>query len=471
MQRRHFLWSAAATLGATVAPPLILTGAQAQAAPTFKALVCIFLYGGNDGMNMVVPRDTTRYTQYFNVRNPGGLALPQGALVPVGTDYGLHPAMSALAPAWAEGALAPVFNVGPLFQPLTKAQFRNPAGTGKTLPDSLFSHSDQQIQWETGHHDVYLSTGWGGRAAQARTSTVMSVGGNGRFGLSDSSAPLVLPGPGSSFGIEGYFGGTQHGRRRTALDALYAEADTHQLHGAYAAQQRDAFSVATLLEPTLRINPGDNPGESINTAFAPVISGSGLTSGLANQLYQIAKIIKYRSTAAPMSVGTERHVYFATLGGFDTHGDQVASGSPQTGQHADLMKELADAMAAFHNAMKAEGLGNNVVQFTQSDFGRTFVPNSSRGTDHAWGNHQLVVGGGVNGNATFGTYPALLVRGPDDVGQDSWENEGRWIPTTSVDQYAATLLKWSGLNDVQLGAVLPNLGNFSTRDIGFMKPA
>ena len=468
MKRRHFLASAAA-LGAA-ASPLLLTGAQAQAVD-YKALVCIFLYGGNDGINMVTPRDATRYGQYAAVR--GQLALPQAQLFSSGSgwgvDYGLHPSMSALGTAWTDGALAPVFNVGPLYQPLTKAEFRAAPNNGKIVPDSLFSHSDQQTLWETAYHDVFKPTGWGGRAAQTRPTTVMSVGGNGRFGISELAAPLVLPGPGSGFGIDGYFGGNQ-AMRRTALDTLYAQADTPILHNAFAGQQRDAFSVATALAPTLQITPGNTASEPINAAFAPVTSGGNLTSGLARQLYQIAKLIEYRSSL-PSSIGSTRHVYFATMGGFDTHGDQIA-GNSLTGDHANLMKELADASAAFYGAMKTLGLVNNVTTFTQSDFGRTFAPNSSNGTDHAWGNMQLVLGGSVIGTSSYGAYPELRIHGANDVGQDSWENEGRWLPTTSVDQYAATLLRWWGLNEGQIDGVLPNLPNFgSARNVGFMKPA
>lgn len=466
MQRRHFLVSAAAaSLAAATGPTLIPTAVQAQAVD-YRALVCIFLYGGNDGLNMVTPYDTTRHAMYSAVR--GAVALPRASLVQLNADYGLHPSLAALGTAWTEGALAPIFNVGPLFQPLTKDEYRNFRARGKTVPDSLFSHSDQQIQWETAHHDILLRTGWGGRAAQARSSLVVSVGGNGRFGLSDMAAPLVLPGPGSSFGIEGNFA-NQNARRKTALELMHAEAAEQTMHNAFATQQRDAFTVADRLAPTLRINPRDNASEPINAAFAPLIDGNrNLTTGLARQLYQIAKLIEYRSTA-PLSVGSTRHVYFAQLGGFDTHGDQVASGDATAGQHAGLMKQLGDAMACFYQATKDLGLAGNVTTFTQSDFGRTFASNSSLGTDHAWGNNQLVMGAGVVGG-THGAYPELVLGGPDDVGVADWEKQGRWIPKISVDQYAATMLRWWGLDDSQVRGALPNLGNFgSSAYLNFMR--
>jgi uncharacterized protein (DUF1501 family) len=470
LQRRNLLLSTlSASLGAASLPALMSASAQAQTGG-YKALVCIFLYGGNDGLNSITPRDSTRYAQYSSVR--GNLALPQGSLVALNADYGLHPALSALSTAWNDGAMAPLFNVGPLYEPLTKDQYRNARAQGKTIPDNLFSHSDQQNLWENGRHEVTERTGWGGRAAVLSNTVVMSMGGNARFGLSDQGAPLVFPGPGSTFGVDSW-GWDPDNKRRNALTALYADASTNALHGAYAKQIRDAVDLSAALGATLKINPKDNPSEPINAAFkgAGLIDGNNkLTSGLAGQLYQIAKLIEYRA-GLPAGIGQGKHIYFAQLGGFDTHGDQVMSSDVLGGTHARLLKQLGDASAGFYAAIKALGLSSNVTTFTQSDFGRTFKPNSSYGTDHAWGNNHLIMGGAVKGSTTYGTYPTLTLGGPDDVGLQDWEKQGRWIPKTSVDQYAATLLRWWGLNDAQLGSVLPNLKNFSQSDIGFMKPA
>jgi uncharacterized protein (DUF1501 family) len=189
-----------------------------------------------------------------------------------------------------------------------------------------------------------------------------------------------------------------------------------------------------------------------------------LTTEIARELYQVAKLVASNAT-----VGGNRQVFFTSMGGFDTHGGQVVSGAPTTGIHASLLKDLSDAMAAFSKAMDAVGLGNAVTTFTESDFGRTFLPNSSLGTDHAWGSHHLVMGGAVRGGATYGTYPDLTLGGVNDVGTNTWEQQGRWIPTTSVDQYAATLLGWFGASDGQNGTILPNLANFgSARNLGFV---
>jgi len=188
-----------------------------------------------------------------------------------------------------------------------------------------------------------------------------------------------------------------------------------------------------------------------------------LTTSLAKQLYQIAKMVFRRDT-----VQGSRQVFFAQMDGFDTHANQLVTGAPTEGEHARLLKQLGDALGAFYAAMKAIGMSDAVTTFTQSDFGRTFTPNNSTGTDHAWGNQHLVIGGAVKGGTTYGTYPELTPGGPDDVGVDPWERHGRWIPTTSVDQYAATLLGWLGLNDTQLLGVLPNLKNFPTKKLGFV---
>lgn len=475
MDRRRWLRRSALGLaGAFGTGSLVnlLSATRPAFAADYKALVCVFLYGGNDGLNMVVPSDATRHAQYSAVR--GALALPRTALVGLsGSDYGLHPAMTALAPAWQAGQLAPVFNVGPLVQPLTKSQYRALPDSSPSLPDSLFSHSDQQILWETGTGDALTRTGWGGRAADtlATVNPVISVGGNGRFGLSALQAPLVLPGPGATFGTYGLqpsdLQWAPNAARKAALDALYAsgtvDALGSDLASSYGRLQRDAFTVSQRLGSIVAAQPGGS-SPAIDAGFAPVIANGRVAGGLAQQLYQVAKLIEANAT-----VQGNRQIFFAQLGGFDTHGNQVVGGDPLSGDHARLMKALADALGAFQAALNNLGMGAQVTTFTQSDFGRTFKPNNSLGTDHAWGNQHLVMGGAVHGGSTYGTYPTLALGGPDDVGQNSWELQGRWIPTTSVDQYAATLLHWFGASDGQLDTILPNLPNFGgARTLGFV---
>ncbi len=469
-QRRNFL-RRSATLGAALGLGTLgsLATLRSARAAEYRALVCVFLYGGNDGNNMLVPIDATRNAQYSALR--GGLALPRSAVLPLGTsDFALHPSLAALQSVWNEGKLAPLFNVGPLYAPLTKAEYRAAADSSALIPDSLFSHSDQQVLWETGGTDAQGRTGWGGRAAQAMATAnpVISLGGNGRFGLSATATPLVLPAPGETFGAYGLQSAdltwTPNALRKSAIDALYAASADVTLANAYQSQQRDAFAVSTRLSALVDIEPGDaGASAALNTAFAPLISGGKLTTPLGRQLYQAAKLIEGRATAQG-----DRQIFFAQQGGFDTHGNQVAQTSVE-GEHARLLKQLGDALACFHNAMKAIGMADAVTAFTQSDFGRTFAPNNSAGSDHAWGNHHLVLGGAVRGGQTYGTYPTLVLGGPDDVGVETWERQGRWIPTTSVDQYAATLLAWFGADAATLDGVLPNLRNFgSRRNLGFV---
>ena len=437
-------------------------------AADFKALVCIFLYGGNDGMNTVVPMDAERYAAYAKVR--AGLALPQSALGRLGSsDFGLHPALAALNPLFAANKLAVQFNVGPLHAPLTKAQYRADAGRTVLTPPSLFSHSDQQVLWESASTDAQSRTGWGGRSAAAMgmASPVISVGGNGHFGLSELAAPLVVPGPGDGFGAAGLSAADiawkPNALKLDAVKALAEQASDTDLAVAFQKQQHDGMALSEQLGPLVKRKPGEaGSNAAIDAAFAPLIANGNVTTGIGKQLYQAAKLLDVRAT-----LGGTRQIYFAQLGGFDTHGGQVGA-DVLTGTHAALLKQLGDALACFQAALTSLGLAESVTTFTQSDFGRTFKPNNSSGTDHAWGNHHLVLGGAVKGGF-YGAYPALALVGPDDVGVDSWEQQGRWIPTSSVDQYAATLLAWMGASAGQLDTLLPNLANFgSAKTLGFV---
>lgn len=460
LTRRGLLrWSAAAsTLGLGTAANLLLAPRTAWAAD-YKALVCVYLQGGNDGLNTIVPTDG-RYTQYSTVRK--GLALPLGSLAGLGSSgYGLHPALAPLIPIWNAGRLATLFNVGPLAQPLNKAAFLAASAGSSVLPQNLYSHSDQEVLWQAATANSLTRTGWGGRTADVlgTVQPVMSMSGNAVFGLSSSRSPLVLPGPGGTFGVTNLDAAwTPYQRRKAALQALIADAEQDTtLARAFAGQQRDALAVSAVLAPIISQQPGGTDASSIaiDGAFAALISGGKVQSNLGRQLYQAAKLI-----AANATVGGNRQIYFAQMGGFDTHSNQASPSDPAQGTHADLLAELGQALAAFHQAMANLGLGQQVTLFTETDFGRTFVPNNSLGTDHGWGSMQFVLGGAVAGGS-YGSYPALQPGGADDVGSHSWDSQGRWIPTTSVDQYAACLLRWFGASDGQLAGILPNLANFS----------
>jgi uncharacterized protein (DUF1501 family) len=469
VSRRRFLGGGAAlaaAFGTAGVAPLLLAPRPAHAAD-YKALVCVFLYGGNDGLNTIVPNDATRHGQYSTVR--GGLAIPRASLVDlVGTSYGLHPSLAALEPLWREGRLAALMNVGPLFAPVTKTEFRAAAANSPLLPDNLYSHSDQQVLWETASTDAFTRTGWGGRASDtlATLNPVISVGGNGRFGSASVRSPLVLPGPGSTFGVQGLqpqdLGWAPVAARKAAMDALNAASQDVALADAYASMQREALAVSARLGGLVQRQIGSTA--AIDTAFAPLRGADGrITTDLGRQLFQVAKLIEGNAT-----VQGNRQIFFAQIDGFDTHGNQLVTGSPTTGAHARLLQEVGDATAAFYRAMQALGMADAVTLFTQSDFGRTFKPNNSTGTDHAWGNEHFILGGAVRGGV-HGRFPELALGGPDDVGVDAWELQGRWIPSTSVDQYAATLLGWFGATDTQLDQILPNLRNFgSARRLAFL---
>jgi uncharacterized protein (DUF1501 family) len=441
----------------------LIWAASDAMATDYKALVCVSLYGGNDGLNMVVPTDTVRYGQYSAVRQT--LALPQTDLLPLdGEPYGLHPALRALHPLWAQGRLATIFNVGPLSTPLSKAQYRAAPPNSGLVPCGLYSHSDQQTLWENGTSDPLVRTGWGGRAVDALSmaTPVVASGASGRFGLSSRSGPLVVANPGTVFGaieLANEPWRTQYRQplaRANALRSLYAQPQDSVLGQAYADIGKASFEVSERLAAIVAVQPGEagaNP--AISAAFSSLLVGGKISTAIGRQLYQIAKLVASNST-----VGGNRQIYAASQRDYDTHGSQ-AEGGPSTGIHANLLKDLGDATTAFDQAMRNLGLGDSVTLFTQSDFGRTFKPNKSGGTDHAWGNHHLVLGGAVRGGRSYGAYPELVLGGADDVGVENWELQGRWIPTTSVAQYAATLLKWFGASPSELDSILPNLRNFS----------
>jgi uncharacterized protein (DUF1501 family) len=459
---------------AALAGSLGLPERSARAAD-YKALVSVFLYGGNDGMNTVTPTDASRHAAYAGIRGP--LALPRGALLGLsGTDLGLHPALSAIAPMWNQGRMATVLNVGPLWGPSTKTELRGAAEGSALLPDALFSHSDQQVLWETSHTDAMTRGGWGGRITEqmALPDPVISLEGNHRFGVGELRSPLVLPGPGELFGVYGMEASSENwapwAARNTALRGLYEDAQGNVLADAFATQQRHAFEVSSRLGALVERMPG-NAGSvaAIDDAFAPLLNAQGtFTTRLAGSLYQAAKLI------ADSAGRSGRQIYMLGQDGYDTHGQQVGN-DPLSGNHADLLKELGDSLAAFHRAMATLGLDGQVTTFTQSEFGRTFVPNNSAGTDHAWGGMHLVLGGAVRGrgvagsSGVFGRYPELVPGGPDDIGLHDWERQGRWIPTLGVDQYAGTLLRWFGATPAQIATVLPHLANWGSAPLpGFL---
>jgi uncharacterized protein (DUF1501 family) len=475
-ERRQFLkqlTGGAATLAIGAGASLSVQTAAVGQAADYRALVCLFLYGGNDGLNTIVPLDDSvanaGYSAYAAGR--GNLAIARSSagvqgLVPLsGSRFGLHPSLAPLAAVWEDNAMGLVHNVGPLAKPMTQAQYVawRDQNDHTLVPESLFSHSDQQRQWENGASTTIAQTGWGGAAAEANDfAQVVSFAGNTRFGTGLRHNELVLPEPGGTFGLSGYWNGSQPNARRAALMALMGESSANQIHAAYSAQQREAITLSGRLEATIKLKPGDAGSiPSLNSAFTNL--AAPYNTRLSKQLYQVAKMVEASGRSA---LGGTRHIFFVSLGGFDTHSNQLT-------QHANLLKDVGNSVAAFYTALKQMGLSDKVTLFTASDFGRTFKTNSSGGTDHAWGNEHFVVGAGVNPKVAVGQYPQLSNGGPNDAADPtkSWEFQGRWIPSLGVSQYAGSLLKW--LNpQTNLVSVLPGLSGFggaAGADIGLMK--
>jgi uncharacterized protein (DUF1501 family) len=448
MQRRSFLRHAGALAGSAALGQLGLIASRAATPSDYKALVCIFLYGGNDTNNMIVPLDTAGYANYAQIR--GYLALPQADLLPLtvtgGTPvYGLHPSLPGLASLWSSGSLAVVANVGTLVQPLTKTQYLS---TTTVKPESLFSHIDQQHQWQASISSTSSSnSGWGGRLSDQLASLnvnssvppMISTGGNNLFVTGAASQALVIPTSGS-FGLNGFSTSGADAARRSALEQLLGVDQTINLNQAAQTIMSGALTSSAILNPILTTTDA-----TLQARFG------ALTGNFAAQLLAIAKVIEARST-----LGASRQVFLATLGSFDTHTNQL--NSQQT-----LLGELDAGLTAFHGAMADIGAGTSVTSFTLSDFSRNFLPNTGGGTDHAWGSHPLVIGDAVHGGKIYGTMPTLELSGPDDA-----SNLGRWIPTIAVDQFAATLSTWFGADAAALAAVLPNLSAFPPGTLGFI---
>jgi uncharacterized protein (DUF1501 family) len=410
----------------------------------YQALVCIFLFGGNDSNNLIVPNDTAGYQNYATIRQ--NLALAQGTLLPIvaktgKVPYGLHPNLPGLQGLFNSGQVAVVANVGTLSQPLTQAQYKQ--GTG-TIPVNLFSHSDQQGQWQTAQFDGIGSTGWAGRTADvlqpmnsgAQYPPITSVAGGAIICTGAQTQPYALI-PGSSPGLSGYSGSAAANARLVAFQQLLTFDSGVSLVQDTSAVMSQSLAQSAVLASALKSVP------SLQTQFP--------STGIGSQLLQVAQIMQARS-----SLGLQRQIFFCSLGGFDTHSAQLPT-------QQSLYSQLDPAMTAFYNATAELGIQQQVTSFTLSDFSRTFQPGSNGGTDHAWGSHHLVMGGSVVGGDVYGTFPQLALGGPDDVG-----NNGRWIPSTSVDQYGATLAQWFGVGAGDLPTVFPNLPNFTTPTLSFL---
>jgi len=439
VSRRGFIRVSAAGVGSLALRPFGVLPALAQSGPDYRALVCVFLYGGNDSNNTIIPMDDTNYKAYQSIR--GSLALSAADLTPTvmsntGAPYAFHGKLPELASMFSSKELAVIANVGSLVQPLTRAQYQSAQAA---IPLNLFSHSDQQLAWQTAIAQGHSPTGWAGRAADYIASqninsssfpTFFSVAGNAIEGTGLATQPVALA-PGQSMNIEGPTAGI------AAIDTLLTT--------------NSGMSLAQAANDTLSHSISDAAALSAALSKSTTLKTTFPTTSIGQQLQQVAQIIQVQSY-----LGMRRQIFFCSLGGFDTH-----AGELQT--HDTLYPQLSPALAAFYAATQELGMAQNVTTFTESDFSRTFQPTTDDGSDHAWGGHHVVLGGAVQGGQIFGQFPTFELGGPNDT-----DTRGRWIPTTSIDQYGATLCNWFGIPASALATVFPNLANFPTSNIGFL---
>lgn len=484
--RRAFLQRSGQLALSGAALPLALNLAAMGEAAAFnttagdyKALVCVFLYGGNDFANTVIPYDTTAYDAYSSIRGggagrtAGGIALAQSALattllvpatVPldsqgVGRQFALNPAMAALKDLFNAGQAAVQFNVGPLVVPLTREQYDNSNHVLYPRPPQLFSHNDQQSVWQSSSPEG-STVGWGGNMADlalglntAATFSCISVTGNAVFLSGDTALQYQVSTAGAIRINAAAAGASVYGSTAvgSALNGLIRQTRTHVLENEYnkvsARSMAAEASVSAALAQT----------ETWTMPFP--------TDSLGQQLRMVARLLKGRST-----LGARRQVFMVSVGGFDLHDNLIRD-------HGGLLGNVSAAMNAFYKATVDLGLASQVTAFTASDFGRTLASNGD-GSDHGWGSHHLAVGGAVAGQKFYGTAPPMSTSDAKDTSgkylpQNQWHvGQGRLLPSTSVDQYAATLAKWFGVSASELSGVLPNIVNFGgagyPTDLGFM---
>jgi len=450
MKRRDFLKryasTAAAGLGAySTLGGLSLTNALANDTE-YKALVCVFLYGGNDSFNMLVPTDESAHRAYADARK--NLAVSRSQLLPLdtvasdGLRYGLHPSMPEIRDLYNQGKATVVGNVGPLLVPTSRDDYIN---ARVPVPPRLFSHNDQQDFWQSLELDKLQSTGWAGRMADALASLNgeqalsmnVSMAGSNLMLTGSATIPYIA----SSEGVERakasvlLSGFGRASRRSNALQALLDRESEHVLANQYRTTVKRANELSIQIGDIL------NQSSRVDAGFPQ--------TPLADSLQMVARMISVRQ-----SLGLKRQVFFIGYGGWDTHGGQNA-------RHPALLRNLSQSLAAFYRATDVLGLTDQVTTFTAADFGRTLTSNGD-GSDHGWGGHQLVMGGAVRGQSIVGEMPVIAIDGPSDSGH------GRIIPTLAVDQYCATLARWFGLSNNNLDEVFPNLREFSQRDLGFL---
>jgi uncharacterized protein (DUF1501 family) len=472
--RRAFLRRAGqlAFTGAALPTALNLVAmgeAAAFNATDYKALVCVFLFGGNDYANTVVNYDTDSYGRYNTIRggrtdfSGGGIAIPRSDLAPTLLDpttalagarqYALHPSMTGLAGLFNSGAAAVQLNVGPLIAPMTRTQYNSGS---VPRPPKLFSHNDQQSVWQSSQAEG-ARTGWGGHMGDLalssngvnRVLSCVSVAGNTVF-LSGDQALSYQVSSGGAVKINSLTNSVYNSSEvRAAMTALALQERTHLLEKEYNLVTARSFATESAVTSALNEFPANDAR----------LSAFPTGNRLADQLKLVARMIAARNT-----LGTKRQVFFVSMGGFDLHDNLINN-------QAGLMGQLSAGLTAFYDATVQLGVADKVTSFTASDFGRTLQSNGD-GSDHGWGSHHLMVGGAVRGKAFYGSAPPVSVGNSSTDSNDQWHvGQGRLLPSTSVDQYAATLATWFGVAGSEMPAIAPNLGNFSgayPKNLGFM---
>jgi uncharacterized protein (DUF1501 family) len=446
--RRDFLKAAVTSVGALGALSKFgEMNALANSPASYQALVCIFLAGGNDGHNTVVPITTAKQNYSLYAQGRQGLALPLSGLQVIanGNDtYGLHPLMPEMAALYNAGNAAVVTNVGMLVQPTTRQIFATQ--NLSQLPPQLFSHSDQTNQWQAAIPSGTVSTGWGGRVEDILSSQynsgasftpVTATSGCGLFCTGQQTFAASVPPTGIAL-----LQGASTPARSSAVQQLMQFDNGLKLVSAANSNYGRGVSYSVALSSALQ-------NANVKTVFP--------ASQIGAQLQTVAQIMSVRS-----ALGIGRQVFFCQLGGFDTHGEQAGTQDP-------LLQQLSQAVGAFYTATQEVGADANTTTFTASEFGRTLQPNGSAGSDHAWGSHHFVIGtgaskgGSLKGGQFWGQFPSLALGGPDDA-----NTRGTIVPTISVDQYAATMAQWLGVSSANLPSIFPNLVNFPTSNIGFL---
>ena len=420
------------------------TAALAQTTSSYRAMVGVFLFGGNDAWNMVVPTDS-RYATYASTRN-AGLVLPKTSLMALsGTAFGLHPSFAPLQTAWNEGAMNVVLNTGSLFQPLTRTLYQT---RPDLVPLNLMSHAHEQAHWQGNRARETSLDGYMGRMADKMPSTALSplisIAGSNLITIGKRSSPLVLPSTGT-ISRNGFVQGSTNTTIAARQSAITAFSDANMLgtvsglagNGISSAYSQ-AITANTIVSATTSV---------VDQYFKNPVTGAVLTSDVSRQLLRAARMIEARDL-----LSQSRQVFFVSQGGYDTHSDQTnGPGATTTGTQANLYSDLAMALAGFYAAMKALGVSKNVTAFTMSDFGRVYKGNAQNGSDHAWGSNHLVVGGALSGSKVQGAYPNQALGGPDDSNTD-----GRWIPTIAIEEYVGAIAQWHGVSSADMSYVFPN---------------